>query len=257
MSSWNPDLYLKFKDERTQPARDLAARISLEKPLRIVDLGCGPGNSTQVLQDRWPDADILGVDHSPEMIEKARATYPRGHWLLADLREWNPKDTWDIVFSSATLQWIPDHERLIPKLFSLVRPAGALAVQLPANQESPLHRALLAVSAREEWKGLTSGCEDKIVYQRPDFYYDILSALTPQIHLWKTTYFHVLKNHQGLIDWYSSTGMKTYLERLPDEEQKASFRKQVLEACRDSYLERKDQRILYPFGRLFFIAYKS
>jgi trans-aconitate 2-methyltransferase len=257
MSSWNPDLYLQFKEERTQPAHDLAARISLEKPRQIVDLGCGPGNSTQVLRDRWPDADILGVDNSPEMIEKARATCLEGSWLLADLQEWNPEDSWDIVFSNATLQWIPNHARLIPKLYSLVRKEGTLAVQLPANQEAPLQIALVEVSRRKEWKELTSGCEDLIVYRSAGFYYDILSTLSPKIFLWKTNYYHVLANHQGLIDWYSSTGMKTYLERLPEEAQKESFRAQVLEACRDSYPAQKDGRILYPFERLFFIAYKK
>jgi trans-aconitate 2-methyltransferase len=257
MSSWNPDLYLQFKEERTQPARDLAARISLDKPKQIVDLGCGPGNSTQVLRDRWPDADVLGVDNSPEMIEKARATCLQGSWLLADLRDWNPEDSWDIVFSCATLQWIPNHERLIPKVFSLVKAEGVLAVQLPANQEAPLHLALLEVARRKEWKDLTSGCEDLIVYRSPGFYYDILSPISPGVFFWKTTYYHVLADHQGLIDWYSSTGMKTYLERLPGETQKESFRTQVLEACRDSYPAQKDGRILYPFDRLFFIAYKK
>jgi trans-aconitate 2-methyltransferase len=255
MSSWNPDLYLQFKEERTQPARDLAARIALEKPKDIVDWGCGPGNSTQVLRDRWPEANVLGVDFSPEMIEKAHASCPEGRWLRAELRDWNPEDSWDIVFSNATLQWIPDHQRLIQKVFSMVRPAGVLAVQLPANQDAPLHQTLLEIARRNAWKDLTTGCEDLITYHDPGFYYDILSALSPRVFLWKTAYYHVLQNHQGLIDWYSSTGMKTYLERLPEEKQKESFRRQVLEACSDSYPARKDGRILYPFERLFFIAY--
>ncbi len=255
MSSWNPDLYLQFKEERTQPARDLTARIAVEKPKDIVDLGCGPGNSTQVLRDRWPGANILGVDYSYEMIEKANTSCPNGQWLRADLRDWNPEDSWNIVFSNATLQWIPDHRRLIPRVFSLVRPAGVLAVQLPANQDAPLHRALLEVARRNEWKDLTSGCEDLITYHEPGFYYDILSALSPRVFLWKTAYYHVLQNHQGLIEWYSSTGMKTYLDRLPEEKQKESFRRQVLEACRASYPVQKDGRILYPFERLFFLAY--
>jgi trans-aconitate 2-methyltransferase len=255
MSSWNPDLYLQFKEERTQPARDLSARIVVEKPKDIVDLGCGPGNSTQVLRDRWPGANILGVDYSYEMIEKANTSCPNGQWLRADLRDWNPEDSWNIVFSNATLQWIPDHRRLIPRVFSLVRPTGVLAVQLPANQDAPLHRALLEVARRNEWKDLTSGCEDLITYHEPGFYYDILSALSPRVFLWKTAYYHVLQNHQGLIEWYSSTGMKTYLDRLPEEKQKVSFRRQVLEACRASYPVQKDGRILYPFERLFFLAY--
>jgi trans-aconitate 2-methyltransferase len=257
MSSWNPDLYLRFKDERTQPAIDLVNRIRLDKPGRIVDLGCGPGNSTQVLRERWLESDLLGVDNSPEMIDKARATYPQGQWLLADLNDWKPEGQFDLVFSNATLQWVHHHERLIQRVFSWVRPKGVLAVQLPANQESPLHRALMAVSQKGEWKEIIAGCEDLLVYRGADFYYDLLSGLSQRVDLWSTTYYHVMENPQALIEWYSSTGMKPYLERLPDEERKESFRNQVLKACRGSYPERADKRILYPFHRLFFIAYKK
>ena len=175
---------------------------------------------------------------------------------LADIRERQPEEKFDVLFSGATLQWISGHERLIPKLFLTVRQEGVFAVQLPANQEAPLHHALIRVSRRGEWSKLTAGCEELIVYRSPEFYYKILSALSPRIHLWKTTYYHVLENHQGLIDWYSSTGMRTYLERLPDEVAKESFRRQVLEECRESYPVQVDGRILYPFDRLFFVASK-
>ncbi len=257
MSSWNPDLYLQFKEERTQPARDLTARTFHPGPKRIVDLGCGPGNSTQVLQERWPEADILGLDSSAEMIEKARATYPDWSWLQADIRTWSPKESLDIVSSNATLQWVTDHQTLIPKLFSYLRPGGVLAVQLPANQDAPLHRALISVSRRAEWKDLTDGCAELIVYRTPEFYYGILSPLAARLQLWKTNYYHVLQNHQSLIDWYSSTGMKTYLGKLPDDAARKIFRAQVLEACRESYPLQKDGRIIYPFDRLFFTANKQ
>jgi trans-aconitate 2-methyltransferase len=256
MSSWNPDLYLRFMEQRTQPVTDLVARLALDNPGHIVDLGCGPGNSTQVLRERWADSDILGMDSAPAMIGKARESCPQGKWLLADLKDWEPKQSFDLVFSCATLQWIPNHERLLPRLFYWVRPEGALAVQLPANQESALHLALIRVSNKREWKECVAGCENLIVYRSAEFYYDVLSALAQRIQIWTTTYYHVLENHQALIDWYSSTGMRTYLERLPDEERRESFRAQVLEACRESYPSRRDGKILYPFRRLFFIAYK-
>jgi trans-aconitate 2-methyltransferase len=256
MADWNPDLYLQFEKERTQPSRDLTARIVHPCPRTIVDLGCGPGNSTQVLRKRWPEADILGMDSSLEMIRKAQAAFPRWNWLQADIRAWNPPKTYDIVSSNATLQWIPDHRRLMPRIFSWVNPGGALAVQLPANQNAPLHQALLCVSRRSRWRECTAGCEDLIVYRPPEFYYEILSGLASWIHLWKTTYYHVLKDHQGLIDWYSSTGMRTYLDRLTGGNQKDAFRREVLEECRDSYPPQKDGQILYPFERLFFIAYR-
>jgi trans-aconitate 2-methyltransferase len=162
-----------------------------------------------------------------------------------------------VLFSGATLQWIPDHKQLLPRLFSFVRAGGAFAVQLPANQEAPLHHALLRISRRGEWKPFVAGCEDLIVYQPPVFYYGILSALSRRIHMWKTTYYHVLQDHQELINWYSSTGMRTYLERLPEESQRELFGRQVLEECRDSYPRQKDGRIIYPFDRLFFVAYQT
>jgi trans-aconitate 2-methyltransferase len=256
MSPWNPDLYLQFKAERTQPTVDLVARIAIDSPRTVVDLGCGPGNSTLVLRERWPDADVLGIDNSREMIEKARAAGPDGRWQLADIREWRPEEKCDVLFSGATLQWIPDHKQLMPRLFSFVRAGGAFAVQLPANQEAPLHNALLRISRRREWKRLVAGCEDLIVYQPPAFYYGILSALSPKVQLWETTYYHVLRGHQELIDWYSSTGMRTYLERLPEESQKELFRMRVLKECRGSYPVQTDGRILYPFNRLFFVVGK-
>jgi trans-aconitate 2-methyltransferase len=256
MSPWNPDLYLQFKEERTQPVYDLIDRIRVEQPRIIADLGCGPGNSTCVLRERWPAAAILGVDNSPEMIAKARASFPKERWQLADINAWRPEEPCDVIFSGATLQWLPDHNRLMPRLFAFVRQGGAFAVQLPANQESPLHRALIRIARRKQWKSFTAGCENLIVYQSPEFYYEILSRLSMRVYLWKTTYYHVLQDHQRLIKWYSSTGMRPYLERLPDESSKESFQRQVLEASRKSYPIRKDGKVLYPFDRLFFIAHK-
>ncbi len=135
-TAWDPGQYLKFKDERTRPSIDLAARLDLASPASILDVGCGPGNSTEVLRDRWPAARITGLDSSTDMIERARAAHDWGDWVCADaarLGESGDRRTWDIVFSNATLQWIPDHERLIPRLFGLVNRGGALAVQVPAN----------------------------------------------------------------------------------------------------------------------------
>ena len=143
MNKWNPDLYLKFADERTQPSYDLISRINIANPANIVDIGCGPGNSTKALRERWPQAHILGLDSSKEMIAKARVSYPQGDWVLADAANWKTDVKYDIVFSNATLQWIPNHERLLKTLFDCINTAGVLAVQVPANNSSPLHQALV------------------------------------------------------------------------------------------------------------------
>jgi len=257
MTQWNPASYLKFQDERTQPSHDLAARVSLGSPQSIVDIGCGPGNSTRVLRERWPGARITGLDSSPQMIAKAREDYPAEEWVLADAATWRSDERYDVVFSNAALQWIPGHETLVPRLFALLNPGGALAVQVPANNDSPVYLAVNEVARRQPWREAIRGCAELLTYQQAGFYYDLLSALSPRVALWQTTYYHVLNSHQGLIDWYASTGMRPYLERLPDEEQKRAFQEQVLQACRERYPVQADGRILFPFKRLFFVAYAA
>ncbi len=256
MTPWNPEAYLKFKDERTQPSRDLAARTDLDAPAQAVDIGCGPGNSTQVLHARWPAARLLGVDSSPEMIDRARQTYPEADWQLADAATWEPAQPFDLVFSNATLQWIPGHAALLPRLFGWVKPRGALAIQVPANNDSPLYLAVVAVAQRAPWRTYTAGCEALVTYHPPSCYYDLLAPVAARFALWQTTYYHVLPDHQGLLDWYASTGLKPYLERLPGDAERQAFQAQILETCRAAYPQQADGRVLFPFRRLFFIAYK-
>jgi len=257
MVTWNPDLYLKYQDERTQPSYDLVSRINLAEPADIIDIGCGPGNSTRVLRERWPQAKITGLDRSPEMIARAQADFPQGNWLLADAATWETATRYDLVFSNATLQWIPNHEALVDKLFSLVRSGGALAVQVPANNGSPLYQAVHDVAARTEWRGLMVGCAELMTYHDAGYYYDLLSAQAGRVDLWQTTYYHVMGDHQGLIEWYASTGLRPYLERLVSGADRQAFQQQVLAACREQYPVQKDGRILFPFRRLFFIAYRD
>jgi trans-aconitate 2-methyltransferase len=256
MGDWNPEQYLKFKNERTQPSIDLVSRIRIEKAESIIDIGCGPGNSTQILHQRWPSAEIVGIDRSEEMIKKAREDYPQQKWFIADAASFQSDVLYDIVFSNAVLQWISHHEVLIPNLFRMVRNKGALAVQVPANNGSPLHKALLSVSRNDHWHRYTEGCEKLLHYQSSEYYYNLLTPLTSEIELWETTYYHVLPSHRGLIEWYKSTGMRPFLDRLPDEANKKKFEKEVLEKCKDNYKIQNNGKILYPFNRIFFIAYK-
>lgn len=151
MPNWNPDQYLKFADEWTQPFVDLAARIDVRNPKSIIDVGCGSGNSTQVLRQRWPNAKISGHDSSVEMIKKAKEDFPDDEWLIGDATDFNFDGKFDIVFSNAAIQWMPDHGSLLPRLLENVNHGGALAVQVPANNGSPLHQALLTVSSSWKW----------------------------------------------------------------------------------------------------------
>jgi trans-aconitate 2-methyltransferase len=257
MGQWNPDAYLRFEQERTLPSRDLAARIDLANPRTIVDIGCGPGNSTSVLGNAWPDAHVAGLDNSPEMIRKAQAAYPRYEWILADASAWQTSATFDLVFSNATLQWIPEHTRVLGGLFDRVNPGGALAVQVPYNLDSPLYKALVSVSKNGRWHDMMRGCSDQILYADENHYYEILSPLSKRLEMWRTTYIHIMESHQSLIDWYSSTGMRMYLDRLDTEEKRRAFTDEILETCREQYPFQRDGKILFPFQRLFFVACKG
>ena len=146
MAQWDAELYLKFANERTQRSIDQIQSINLSAPRRIVDLGCGPGNSTEALRRRWPDAAITGLDSSPQMIEAAKQAYPDGIWELGDAASWKAREPADLVFSNAMFQWLPDHANLCRHLFDQLAPGGALAVQMPAHHDSPVHREILEAS---------------------------------------------------------------------------------------------------------------
>ena len=256
MLDWNPHQYLKFANERTQPSIDLASRIKIENPKSIIDIGCGPGNSTQVLRNRWPNAKIAGLDSSANMIEKAKKDYPDTEWIIGDASTFAFDKEYDVVFSNAALQWIQNHDSLIPRLFSIVAPSGALAVQVPANNESPLYKAVLSVSSKEKWSKFTSGCESILNYRILEYYHNILAPISSQLDLWETIYYHVMNSHIELVEWYEGTGMRPFLERLPDDGSRKEFENEILAECRQSYRIRKDGKVLYPFKRIFFVAYK-
>jgi trans-aconitate 2-methyltransferase len=257
MSRWDPDSYLKFEHERTIPSHDLVARIDLSHPRAIVDIGCGPGNSTSVLRKAWPEADVTGLDNSKEMINKAQATFPGYKWILADVAEWQPDEKYDLVFSNATLHWIPNHERLLKHLFEAIEDGGAFAAQVPFNIESPLFRAIAAVSESPKWRNLMNGCSAQIFYRDEVYYYKMLSRLSSRVDMWTTTYIHIMESHQSLLEWYSSTGLKIYLERIEDDRGRRQFKTEILEACKAQYPVQSNGKILFPFKRIFFVAYKG
>lgn len=256
MSDWNPKLYLKFKNERTQPSIDLVYKIKLE-PKTIIDIGCGPGNSTQVLLERWSKATIVGMDNSQSMIEKARMDYPNQTWVLGDASKLDMKNQYDLVFSNATIQWIPDHEKLIPNFFNLVSNNGALAIQVPLFNQMPLNNAIERATNYPQWKDYTKGCTELFTYHDAEYYYGILSKFTKNIELWETSYIHILESAQSLMDFCRSTGLKPYLERLPTDNYRKLFENDVLSESLKEYKIQQNGTVLFPFKRLFFIAYKT
>jgi trans-aconitate 2-methyltransferase len=254
VTRWDPDQYLRFERERTQPCRDLVARLGERTPGRIVDLGCGTGTSTATLRARWPDAHLLGLDSSSEMIAAARRSDPRTEWVEADIAAWAPREPFDLIFSNAALHWLPDHEHLFPRLMQLLAPGGALAVQMPTNAESPAHRSVREVAATPPWPGRWVRPPYVASVGAPAAYYDLLAPHARTVELWQTEYQHVLPDAGAILEWIKGTTLRPYLDALPDAAQRTEFLSEVGRRLAPGYPPRADGQVLFPFRRLFFIA---
>ncbi len=256
MPTWDPSVYLQFANERTQPTVDLIARIRLAQPTRIIDLGCGPGNSAAVLRRQWPHADLTGLDSSTDMLKAAAQAYPAEQWLLADAASWQADLPFDLVFSNAALQWIPDHARLFPHLMAQVAPGGALAVQIPYHYQSALHQVTQDVARAPAWRHLMDRPSRALTYETPSFYYDLLRPLAAQIDIWETEYYHIVDSPQAIVTWFRGTGLRPFLEALETDDQRQHFEQLVLEGYTRAYPPQTDGRVLFPFRRLFMVAYR-
>ncbi len=253
---WNPTQYLQFNRERLQPSVDLVFHIDLKDPKRILDIGCGPGNSTQVLLHRWSTAEITGIDNSPAMIEKARNDYPDQRWVLMDALKDKIPGTYDIVFSNATIQWIPGHDLLVKKFFDIINNRGVLAIQIPMFMEMPVAKAITRTAAEKRWYSQTRGLEELFTIHDHSYYYDQLIGYAARIEMWETDYLHIMDSHLSILDMIRSTGLKPYLDRLDSDNDRRDFEEYFLAELRKDYPLQKDGRVLFPFKRLFFIAYR-
>jgi trans-aconitate 2-methyltransferase len=259
MPNWHADQYLVFAQERTQPASDLAAKVILDHPAAIVDLGCGPGNSTEILAARWPGAAIEGIDSAPEMIAAAQAAYPTGRWTLGDIAAWaqKPGPTFDLIFANAALHWVPDHAVLYPALFARLSSGGALAVQVPANLDGPAQTIMREMAESPTWQALypPDGVRQWHVHSA-GFYYDLLAGVASRLELWFTEYIHVLEDAGAIVAWYRGTGLKPYLEALPTEADRHRFLIEYQARIAATYPPQSNGRLLFPFRRLFLVAYR-
>lgn len=255
MAQWDSAQYLRFERERTQPAIDLAGRIDCPAPRDVLDVGCGPGNSSRVLAERFPEAKILGIDSSPDMIAAAKAGHPDLEFALCDAGKDLPslgKGRFDVVFSNACIQWIPDHPGLLRGMLALLRPGGVLAVQTPMNYEEPIHRIIADLVAGPKWQGAFAN--PRIFHNLPPGrYFDLLSELAADFGLWQTTYYHVLGSHADIMEWYRGTGLRPYLSAL-SEPDKAAFEADVFGEVVQAYPKQRDGRIIFRFPRFFFTA---
>lgn len=252
MPDWNAAQYLKFEKQRTQPAKDLLMRLKAYTPHTAVDIGCGPGNSTSAIAECFPHTALMGIDSSPDMIQKAKAKYPALSFALCDALSLEGK--YDLLFSNACLQWIPDHAALIPALMSKLNEAGVLAVQMPMNGEEPLFRIIREVAAEPRW-GLQNVKVQPNETLSPAEYFDILAGCSSSFDLWETKYYHPLPDHRALVDWVKGTRIRPYLERL-DEAQGIAFEEAIVERAKAAYPTRKSGEVVLGFRRFFFTAIK-
>ncbi|HEX3880294.1 MAG TPA: methyltransferase domain-containing protein [Bryobacteraceae bacterium] len=259
MPTWNPDQYLKFADERSRPCRDLAAHVEVWRPLRIIDLGCGPGNSAEVIVQRWPDAAITGLDSSPHMIEKARALRPESEWRAGDIAEWaaTKGERFDIVFSNAALQWVDGHGRLLPQIFDHVESGGALAVQLPGNYDGSANRLMRELSASETWRrSFPNGVKGWHAHDL-DFYYNALEPHAARLDLWAIEYWHRMPNTGAIVEFYKGTGLRPYLELLPNDGERARFLSEYEAKLALAFPAQPNGVVLFSFRRIFIVAYRE
>ena len=251
--TWNPDQYLKFEEQRLRPAMDLLARVELESPRIICDLGCGTGNTSQLLSNRWPEAQIIGIDSSPEMLEKARKSYPHLEFIEADLESWKPQQEVDLFFSNASLHWLDNHKSLFPRLLQLLTKGSWFAAQMPRNFESPSHTSITESAESGPWAERLRPILRSKPVSEPDFYYELLNPHTEHLDLWETLYQHVLEGENPVVEWTRGTALRPLLKLLKEEEQKEfiqDYSRRILE----HFLPRKDGKTLFPFRRLFLVA---
>ena len=253
---WNPELYLKFDKERTQPTIDLVSRINFEKPKRIIDIGCGPGNSTQILSKRWTNSSIIGVDNSHAMIEKARKDFPNQEWKIVDVSKDEIEGEFDIVFSNAAIQWIPDHVNLFKKFHKILSDEGIFAAEIPLFFDMHIGKSIARISKDNRWSSKTEEVKKLFSVHDSKTYYDYLSELFTSIEMWETDYIHTMDSHFSILEMIRSTGLRPYLNKLESDELKKEFEEEVFNSIQNDYSLQKNGTVIFPFKRLFFIAKK-
>lgn len=262
---WDPAQYAVFGDHRGRPFHDLLARVPSERPERVVDLGCGPGELTLSLADRWPAAHVTGIDSSPEMLARAREldTSGRVDWVEAAAESWDPTASGpiDVLVTNAVLQWVPTHLRLLPRWLETLSPAGVLAMQVPANFDAPSHRLMREVAARHpRAEELQDGLDRADAVARPETYAALLLAHTREVDVWQTTYLQVLTAEPDaphpVLEWVRGTGLRPVLGVLTDETEREAFLATYERELEAAY-PRRDGVVLFPFTRTFAVAQLS
>jgi trans-aconitate 2-methyltransferase len=253
--SWSARQYTSFEAERTRPVRDLLYAVPPGAVRHAVDLGCGPGNSTELLAAAFPSATVTGLDSSADMIETARKRLPGLRFDLADIATWDDPGRFDVVLANAALQWLPDHASLMPRLAGKLAEGGSLAVQMPDNLDEPAHRLMREVAAAGAWAGKLGGAAGARAPRLPaEWYYALLRPHVTRVDVWRTTYHHVLAGGtDAVVEWFKGSGLRPFLAPL-DAAETEGFLTAYRAALVDAYSPMPDGSVLLPFPRLFFVA---
>lgn len=256
MSEWNPALYSRFEEERTRPARELLARVPLGSiAVRIAyDLGCGPANSTELLVARFPSATVIGTDNSQAMLDSAKKRLSAALFELSDISTWQPDTAPDLIYANAAMQWVGDHETLLPKLFAMLAPGGVLAVQMPDNRDESTHRLMRELASETPWEhhiGPAASVRTKLLTLNA--YYDLLAPQAAQLDVWRTAYQHPMNSAAAIVEWVSATGLRPFVDPLPTD-LRASYLAEYERRIDAAYSVRSDGKRLFAFPRLFIVA---
>jgi trans-aconitate 2-methyltransferase len=251
---WSAKQYLKFEDERTRPPRDLLAQVTLDNPARVVDLGCGPGNSTELLIERFPNAQVIGLDSSPDMLRQARERLPNSTFVQGDLATWMPQERTDLLFGNAVFHWVPDHPKVLARLLRSLPPGGVLAVQMPDNTQEPALQLMEMVAAGGPWAAaIAQAAGARYDLPRPEGYYDLLRPLCSHLDIWHTHYNHIMPSHAAVVEWFKGSSLRPFLSPL-DPAMRETFLATYTDEIARAYPVRHDGKVILKFPRLFILA---
>lgn len=251
--SWDPEQYLRYAGHRIRPAIELLQRVDTDPVAAVVDLGCGTGNTTELLADRWPAAEVTGVDNSPEMLATARGDHPGWQWVEADIARWEPDQPLDVVYSNAALHWVDDHRRLLPRLVRLLRPGGVLAVQMPYNFDRPTHTLVAETVADGPWRDALTPLVGDWPVLTPEEYHRVLGAASTEVDVWSTTYLQSLTGTNPVAEWTKGSVLRPLIGALGEEEA-AAFVAAYGRRIEAAYPPEPDGTTLLPFTRVFLVA---
>jgi trans-aconitate 2-methyltransferase len=271
--SWSAKQYVAFEDERTRPVRDLLAALPQIQARSVIDLGCGPGNSTEILAALFPVAEVSGIDSSADMIQAAQRRLPKVRFRVLDINAWCGEDRggdarrgnarpgsgrFGVILANAVLQWLPNHAQLLPELIEKLASGGALAVQMPDNLDEPAHRLMREVAAAGPWAAkLAAAAAARPALASAHWYYELLRPLCAKVDLWRTTYYHSLPGGAAaVVEWFKGSGLLPFLEPLQTDE-RAAYLAQYTAAIARAYPAVADGSVLLPFPRLFLVAIRE